>query len=307
MKLLHGLLISLMLLLLAAGCTSLKPAEPLPPLAITEFTYQYNGMREGYTYTARAAEGGTELEISLIFGDFQETLLVQEPVLEKLGEIAGNYRLDRWDGFDKVDKRVLDGEGFTLYMTLEDGTRIEAHGSNAFPQGYQDAKSEITALFEELIGTYSSFYPKTLESDELNSVYILFTGENGNKAKKFKVIARTQDDGRICLDVEINGYENLLSEEAYYCNGYCEAFPFEEVQAIVRKYDIPSWNGWQRTAEDYAQKEWFELEFSYANDEYISAAGTLYPEQYDAVHSELLALCVAFVQENSHSFVPYTA
>ena len=36
-----------------------------------------------------------------------------------------------------------------------------------------------------------------------------------NKAKKFKVIARTQDDGQICLDVEINGYENLLSEEAY--------------------------------------------------------------------------------------------
>jgi len=276
-------------------------------MEITQFTYRCSQMRNGYTYTARAAEGGTQLEISLNYGDFTETLMVQEPVLEQLGAIAGKYRLDRWDGFDKVNKKALDGEMFLLSITLKDGSQIYAKGSNAFPKNYQDVKREINDLFKDLISSYSSLYPKTLASDELNVMMLSFIGEDGYKNRRFKFIANKQEDGRVKLDIDIAGYEVLLPEETYHFVGTCESFPFEDFQAIVRQYNLPAWNGWDRAAENYSEKESFQLEFAYTSDERISASGTLYPEGYDEARSALLTLCVDFIHENQGTFVSWDA
>lgn len=52
------------------------------------------------------------------------------------------YRLGvpSWNGFDKYDKRALDGWSFDLEIVLPDGKQIKAHGTNAFPKNYREFK-----------------------------------------------------------------------------------------------------------------------------------------------------------------------
>lgn len=150
----NGIKLICLLLALASlcGCGTREVAEG-EPMEITAFTFAHRGMSSGdcYTYTAEAAEGGTKLTLLLNAGNSTEELTVEEPVLEQLGAIAGKYRLDLWDGFDKTKSRVSDGTGFTLSISLADGSTISARGSNAFPDRYQAAKGEILDVFAAFI------------------------------------------------------------------------------------------------------------------------------------------------------------
>jgi len=154
----------LVLIVSLCGCSSAAPGgmevSEGEPMEITAFTFAHRGVsaEDCYTYTAEASEGGTRLLLSFISGNYTDEFMVEEPILQKLGEIAGKYRLDLWNGFDKTKSNVSDGSGFTLSITLADGSEIYAHGSNAFPDRYQEAKGEITAAFDELISAYSSVY-----------------------------------------------------------------------------------------------------------------------------------------------------
>ncbi len=315
-KQLSGLFIIFLLVLCGCETVCPLPAKTLKPkdeteeievLEITSFTFNHNGMStwDIYSYSARQTEDGVHLYLELNAGNYILDVVVDEPVLKRLGEIAGKYRLDKWDGFNKANDYVLDGNGFSLFMTLSNGSTIKAQGTNSYPNGYSGAESEIYALFDELISTYGDAYPKTLLSDDLRDMYIKFTGEEGFGYRTFKFSANTQADGLIRLDIHIKGYEIWGNDPEYFFYGYCEKFPFDEVHSIVCKYDIPAWNGWERTAQNYLEREWFQIALSYAGSEHISAMGTLYPENYDEARDELLKLCVEFINENSESFLPW--
>jgi len=134
------------------GCATKPLSEPLE---LTAFTWQHRGSHTGliYSYTAERTEAGARLLLSLNAGSRELDMLVDEDVLGQLGAIAAEHRLDRWDGFDKSDRRAMDGTGFTLAMTTAEGETIEAHGSNAFPKGYTEAKAAIEGVFEGFVDT----------------------------------------------------------------------------------------------------------------------------------------------------------
>lgn len=137
------------------------------PMEIILFSFTHTGMstEQCFLYSAEQTEDGIRLYTEELFaGGLIVDTIVDEPVLEQLGEIAGKYRLDRWDGFDKNNKHVMDGNNFSLSVTLADGKTISAHGSNSFPEGYGDAKQEICELFEDLIDKYANQEPEITES-----------------------------------------------------------------------------------------------------------------------------------------------
>ena len=166
------LLFVLILMIALCGCS--KKAELLEEvqaqgetMEITLFSFTHTGMstEECFLYSAEQTEDGIRLYTEELFsGGLIVDTIVDEPVLEQLGEIAGKYRLDRWDGFDKNNKHVMDGNNFSLSVTLADGKTILAHGNNSFPDGYGDAKQEICELFEDLIDKYANRESETPES-----------------------------------------------------------------------------------------------------------------------------------------------
>ncbi len=69
--------------------------------------------------------------------------------MEKVSSVISKYNVRSWDGFDKVDRFALDGEGFYLYITFSDGSRISANGSNMFPKNYREVFRELEAILED--------------------------------------------------------------------------------------------------------------------------------------------------------------
>ena len=105
--------------------------------------------------------------------------------------------------------------------------------------------------------------------------------------------------------ITIKGYEEYYPHGSYQFFGSCTDFPFKELQSIVRKYDVPSWNGWDKSAENYNECEWFQIEFGYESEENICAMGTLYPNDYENVQAELLSVVVNFIERYNDSFIPW--
>ena len=93
---------------------------------------------DGQDYTLHIENG---------FGDDYQTL--KPDVNQKIMEIISKYDVFSWDGFDKDNRWVLDGEDFTFKLVLSDGTDVYATGSNKFPNNYRDVFSELEALFED--------------------------------------------------------------------------------------------------------------------------------------------------------------
>ena len=158
MRIMPILLIVLFLLGLCGCKATGGTTQAGEPLDITAFSFTHQGSSTDQCYRYTATQEGDSIRLhteELFSGGLVIDTLITEPLLEQLGEIAGTYRLDRWDGFDKTKGSVADGSGFSLSITLADGKTISARGSNKFPDGYADAKGEIKALFETLIDQYS--------------------------------------------------------------------------------------------------------------------------------------------------------
>lgn len=127
------------------------------PMEVIFFSFQHTASNTGdcYYFKVTRQENGIRLYAEELFssGRIADTV-IQEPVLEQLSALAAQYRLDRWNGFDKNKKNVRDGSSFTLNMELADGGTISAHGNNAFPENYSDVHSFVRALYQDLLDRY---------------------------------------------------------------------------------------------------------------------------------------------------------
>lgn len=307
--------LSLPIILCFCGCSQITPSTGITapavsdnfeesPMMITSFCFSHNGMSmaDCYSYSITQDINSIRLQADLYAGNKTIDVVVDETVLENLGNIVSRHHLDQWNGFDKTNGMVLDGEGFSLSITLADENRITASGDNAFPKGYTDVKREICALFDALIDEYGNLYSKILVSDGLDYVMLNFTKRGG---KHFFCSAGKKSDGTVSLDISIIDYEEFYPHESYQFFGSCMDFPFDSLQSAVRKYDVPSWNGWDKTAENYDECEWFQIEFGYESGEHICAMGTLYPNDYENVRSELLSVIGDFIECHNASFIPW--
>ncbi len=121
---------------------------------ITSFSYRYTAgnmvnadvyygleYRNG-TYTATVKPNGTPEEDA-------ESFKVDKMFEENLRAILEKYKVSKWNGFNKTNKMVLDGNSFYLDIYMEEG-EISAHGYMSWPDGYADFKEEIINLFESI-------------------------------------------------------------------------------------------------------------------------------------------------------------
>ena len=84
------------------------------------------------------------LHVENSFDDDYKSL--KPEVNQKIMEIISKYDVLSWNGFDKDNRWVLDGEDFTFNLVLSDGTDVYATGSNKFPENYREVFSELEAL-----------------------------------------------------------------------------------------------------------------------------------------------------------------
>lgn len=99
-------------------------------------------LNEG-VYTAQYKKNGVP-------DDKAESFVVDSEFVNKLTALLKLYRLDKWDGFKKSDKRVLDGYHFHAYIHNTKNQRISASGYMKWPKNYSAVKKALTELYTSL-------------------------------------------------------------------------------------------------------------------------------------------------------------
>jgi len=122
------------------------------PIEVFHFSYNIGNDINSYVYYSFEVEDG-KLLVSFEDDYINDNVVkyeVDDSFRDKLNSIIKNNKIYKWDGFKKVDKHVLDGNEFSLYLRREDGSDVEASGYQRWPSNYEKVRDEIDILFKSV-------------------------------------------------------------------------------------------------------------------------------------------------------------
>ena len=71
--------------------------------------------------------------------------------ISKIVDVLNKYNVSSWDGFDKNNKNVLDGDSFSFSLDMGNNEEIYASGYMMWPKNYREVKTELEAIFNTVI------------------------------------------------------------------------------------------------------------------------------------------------------------
>ncbi|MBR3555210.1 MAG: hypothetical protein IKN89_04800 [Oscillospiraceae bacterium] len=137
-----------LLLCLLAGCAG-KPKE-IRGIFSVRFAYS-NGMQlsdQAYYSLERTADGCKAM-VKPRGIDPSEPLTVEvdEEFVGQVEELLRTNHVEKWYGYKKRARNIMDGIGFTFYLKLEDGKEVDAVGYMNWPDGYANVEAGMDSLF----------------------------------------------------------------------------------------------------------------------------------------------------------------
>lgn len=265
---------------------------------------RYDGTISGEVFSYKIEKEGDTFyfiyeDISLPSEEGLRTEIGRE-VLEELRKIYDELEIEKWNGFNKRNKDVMDGHGFSLTIGFDNGERLNASGYNYSPDHYWEFREELAGLFqpyiEELMEAEKERLISKGVSGKLNYVLANFQKPGGDQYE----INLIRDEGiNYNLDIHIKSLKGEFFEEGdylYYTTLPLEALNFVGIEELIEKYDIIKWYGWDKASKDSSTSEWFQLGFEF-DDGRIDAQGTEHPENYEAFRRDFLKLIAAMIEE----------
>ena len=76
---------------------------------------------------------------------------IDNSIITEIIDILNTYKVAEWDGFNKSDSRVLDGNSFLLSIRTNEDRTISASGYMSWPKNYRKVKEELQKIFENII------------------------------------------------------------------------------------------------------------------------------------------------------------
>ena len=88
----------------------------------------------------------------------EDKVIVEAPsdFSDKIKNILIKYEVSKWNGFNKSNQNVLDGDDFSLSVRMQDNQNISAHGYMSWPKNYREVISEYDSLFMEIYNQKTS-------------------------------------------------------------------------------------------------------------------------------------------------------
>ena len=110
-------------------------------------------------YEGYKTENGVHLEYYISTNEWDDTISDyaecrdtirkidgDEKLFQKLCELFGNCRIEKWADFHGYDSQVLDGTDMSFEAVLADGTQVNANGNNSFPKNFSTFTQELHKL-----------------------------------------------------------------------------------------------------------------------------------------------------------------
>lgn len=272
---------------------------------ITKFSFSVGGMRIGNSYQIVRLNN-----YYVLVADNREQIrdvsacYLNQAFMDNLQSIIDKNNLEEWDGFAGNDPDVLDGESFYMQVGYDEKVGkhdIMASGNNSFPKGYGDVSKQLDELFLSVV---KSMRAKIRQDRIDNGMYdtqiedymINFTKHGNSGRDSYSIFMLPySEDGRANVDIQIKADSGEFGiNEDVRLFGYVkdEYLPYKEITEIVKKYNLVDWDGYDETAEDYNNEEWFQISFGFESGVRIEAMGTKHPEKYEEFRKEILELIV---------------
>ena len=136
---------------ISVGCT--RANDEIKDIRSFNFSYSVGCYAYGsYDFGVRKNKDGSYTAIYRAAGVPEEKsskFPVDRAFITDLEYMLKEANVLKWNGFHKSDKNVLDGNGFSFYIWLEDGKNISASGYESYPKGYSEGKSAIISFFQK--------------------------------------------------------------------------------------------------------------------------------------------------------------
>ncbi|MGN0183738.1 MAG: hypothetical protein ACI4AL_01365 [Aristaeellaceae bacterium] len=148
------MLSALMALILSLTGAQIAPVRT--DAALTAFSFNHGGMSmdQIFSYAVYERDGRMLADFELYCRYEIEGVELDAADVEALRALIDENDLWSWDGFQRSNSYVLDGDSFGLSAAFADGTELSAWGSNAYPEGYSAGAQAICAYFEALMEKY---------------------------------------------------------------------------------------------------------------------------------------------------------
>ena len=119
---------------------------------ITKFHFHYTAGYAMYAYVnydLELKDGGYTASVKPAGVPDEEArfFAVDEPFAQELKAILEKYGVGSWNGFNKRNKHVLDGNSFSLSVCMGE-EEIDASGYMRWPKNYADFKDAVRQLFD---------------------------------------------------------------------------------------------------------------------------------------------------------------
>lgn len=76
--------------------------------------------------------------------------------LQELEDLLKKYKVERWDGFQKYNRNIMDGSSFNLHINMENNESIDASGYMKWPKNFKEVSEGLGKIFKK-------FYDEGLE------------------------------------------------------------------------------------------------------------------------------------------------
>ena len=261
------------------------------------FYYGYHGSRVGNSFKVISENGKTVFKYEdgehREFGSMEYEC--RQSLMDDLYNLYKENDICSWDGFDKANTKVLDGDGFSLQIKFGDGKKLSAHGSNAYPKGYGDFVKKMRELIAPVKKACLNKYRSDLIAKGINGnldsvfVYFLQKGAAGKDMYKFHIFDESIRDNNCDFSYKSTGGEYFpVGEKSGSATIPIKDIGLEKVRKMIDDYDILKWYDFDEAAEDYNNAEWFQVRFGFDDGLAISACGTAHPEHYDEFRTAFL-------------------
>lgn len=110
--------------------------------------YRVTNMRDSKKYIFSINENESKYELLRYNDEVLVSTNIDKEDIKNLKDALIIGHVNKWDGFSKSNKYVMDGEMFDFTAKIN-GIKIYATGSNSFPKGYRDFYNKINNIVKK--------------------------------------------------------------------------------------------------------------------------------------------------------------
>ena len=118
--------------------------------SIEEIVYSHSNGRSHIVYHLNCGDTCTLNVIPSWMDDEGVVVDVDSDTVNQILRILKDNNVSSWDGFDKSDSHVLDGDDFAFQVVMKNHKKIYAKGYMKYPKNYRAVISELTNIFNKI-------------------------------------------------------------------------------------------------------------------------------------------------------------